>query len=341
MPVQPNVPAPPLAISDYRHSVAKRLVNARSRIQPDYRYNDALLDIDILLSEYLGRPRSFLLSHGDGLLDGTAIAVLEKQVAKRLAGKPIAYIIGRKEFYGLDFLVNKSTLIPKSDTELLVEHALPFCLNLCRKPTSPAPLRLLDICCGTGCIGITVTKLLLRELGRHEGTANGKPAEPASLVSQPQNRPVIRLTLLDVSSAAISVSRQNAERLLKTEIAARTAAVDFITADFQTALFPDKSYDCIVSNPPYVPTAAVTALLSDGRSEPRLALDGGSDGLALYAPLAELCSRILKPAGSFFIEAGEYNIRQAVSLFRQCGFTGIETYHDLSGQPRMFTAAAD
>lgn len=273
------------------------------------------LDIDIILSYITGLDRARLLTHSSDNLTPEQEKRFLETVVQRRSGLPVAYITGHKEFYGLDFIVTTDVLIPKPDTELLVEHAVATAELLISK----RPLRIADVCTGSGCIGISV----LHEIAAHTSAADHLP---------------LQLVLTDISEAALAVAEQNTHHLLTADL---TTRVSFFQEDLLGA--PDSKstalrayYDLILSNPPYVPSAEVDKLLQDGRNEPRLALDGQStDGLSIIRKLIPQAYACLSPGGFFLLETGEYNAAEAAQLMKQAGFCGIITYRDLAGQPRM------
>jgi release factor glutamine methyltransferase len=265
-----------------------------------------LLDCECLLAAILGVPRSGLLAHDDVELRPDQFAAFTAASDKRRQGLPVAYITGVKEFFGLEFCVTPDVLIPKPDTELLVEQALSF-INT---PTdAPRPLEAADICCGSGCVAIAV------------------------LANTDCN---IRFTATDISEAALAVARENADRLLPPR---KRAALAFVHADLFTPLAEAAAcpplFDLILANPPYVPTQTAFSLLRDGRSEPLLALDGGEDGLRVIRRLIAEAMARLDEGGYFLLECGEYHIAQAKKCLQEHGFGGIAEFTDLGGNPRL------
>jgi release factor glutamine methyltransferase len=260
-----------------------------------------------LLSSILHVSRSTLLARDDAELTPEQLEAFYNAAEKRRRGLPVAYITGKKEFFGLEFCVTPDVLIPKPDTEVLVEQALSLIKTL---PDSPAgrPFEIADVCCGSGCIAIAVL-------------AN-------------TDFP-IRFTATDISEAALAVARKNADRLLPPE---KRAAITFIRADLLTGILPD--FDMILANPPYVPTRIAQELLRDGRSEPLLALDGGEDGLNCIRRLIEQTAERLVRGGYFLLECGEYNIAQAQKCLLEHGFTDITGYTDLGDRPRLLRGYA-
>ncbi len=279
--------------------LASQFLN-KNKHSNEYNENSASLDADILLSHILKKNRAWILSHYDEDFSAHNEDFL-KLVKKRASGLPIAYITGIKEFYGRDFFVSPAVLIPKPDTEVLVEEAL-YALKD-KMLASNEEISVLDICTGSGCIGLA----LLAEL------------------------PKIKLVLGDISEKALEICKKNAENLLSKESLDRLSIrkIDLVNDDF------GGSYDIITANPPYVPSKLTDALLEDGRSEPRLALDGGEDGLILIPALAHKIKQSLKPDGRAFVEVGEYHAQKACDIFKNTGFSSVQIKKDLSGKARM------
>lgn len=312
-----------MTLSDYRKKMAKELFTALSEKLSSYSYNDAVLDADVLLGFELKKNRAWILSKGETNLNEKEISRLEKLTAERKTGKPIAYLICKKEFFALPFYVDERVLIPKSDTEALVEAAFKFCNSTLKSFSRFETFTILDLCCGSGCIGISIIKNLFERYLKN---------------TKLQNLPKVHLTLVDISADALTVSRINTEQLLKHEIQTGVLKLSFLETDLRKFKSNVSTYNCIVANPPYVPLVMVKELLKDGRSEPTLALNGGTDGLALFPSLADLISKKLKPDGAFFVEAGEYNIEKAVAIFEKAGFNNIIIHKDLNGDKRFFSS---
>ncbi|WP_315328056.1 peptide chain release factor N(5)-glutamine methyltransferase [Treponema socranskii] len=326
-----------MTIKNARDEAIKKLTNSPT----------APLDADLLLSHTIKRSKSFLLAHRNDNLTDAQYGAFMSAIALRQTGLALAYITGHKEFYKLDFIVTQDVLVPKPDTETLVEKAVDSIKELVRnKTTSTAKavrtaeaskrnaettkqnegrqtdgtLRIADICTGSGCVGIAAVREL-NECGIF-----------------------CELTLTDISSRALEIAKQNASRLLTKAQFERTA---FVSGDLLNALSPGTRFDAILANPPYVPSDEVTELLKDGRGEPALALDGdadsalgtreSSDGLAITRRLAAQAYEHLAQGGMLFLESGEYNAKGAALLMKKAGFIRVETHCDLSGRPRVTT----
>lgn len=210
---------------------------------------------------------------------------------RRCQREPLQYILGVQEFMGIGFEVDKDVLIPRADTETLVEEALKF----------HGGMNVLDICSGSGCIALSVAHF-------------NKNAY---------------VTGLDISDKALSLSAKNAERLKLTE------RVRFKKCNILTQV-PDGVYDLILSNPPYIETDEIDKLQKEVRAfEPRLALDGGADGLMFYRRICSVAPKLLQRNGRLLFEVG-FNQADAVEeLMTDCGLKNIRRIKDLCGVERV------
>ena len=144
------------------------------------------------------------------------------------------------------------------------------------------------------------------------------------------------MILADISEEALKVCKKNMDSLLPQSLYKRVLAVRAdLRFSFPCVPEPKRSYDLITANPPYVPSKLTESLLEDGRSEPRLALDGGIEGLDLIPPLAQNSYLSLNPGGKLFVEVGEYNAAQAAEIFRSAGFSQVQIHKDLAGSDRV------
>ena len=316
-------------VKDARLFAAHSFLSSHLLTRNGYGRNEALFDADILIAHLLKKERSWLLSHSD--FDFLPYKnEFEVFVKKRSSGLPIAYLTGTKDFFGRTFYVNENVLIPKPDTETLVEHALNFAKEKLKKNE---PLFVLDICTGSGCIGLSLAAELYESLSQTSDAFN-KPQRAQS--SQSYFDKSFFLVLADISEEALTVCKKNMDSLLPQSLYKRVLAV---RADLRFS-FPrvpesKRSYDLITANPPYVPSKLTESLLEDGRSEPRLALDGGIEGLDLIPPLAENSYLSLNSGGKLFVEVGEYNAAQAAEIFRSVGFSQVQIHKDLAGNDRV------
>ena len=271
-------------------TIGEALAAAQSQID---RY-----DAQYLLACLTGSSRAFLLAHGERHLSDQQAAQFAKHVAARATGVPVAQILGRREFYGRDFAVNEHVLIPRPETEILVEQALARVSgNKCLK--THAPPCVLDLGCGSGAIAVTLALEL----------------------------PDAKVTALDQSLDALRIAEQNAHTL--------GASVTFIKSDWYRAL-TDHKFDLIVANPPYI--AANDPHLSQGdlRFEPHMALtDDSVDGLASIRCIITGAKALLHDGGWLMFEHGFDQAERCRALLAQHGFAAIASVPDLAGIPRV------
>ncbi len=276
-----------------------------------------LLDTDLLLQHILGKPRAWLFTHDTADISEYYDAFVHA-VGQRCTGLPVAYITGKKEFYGLPFSVTPDVLIPKPDTELLVERSISLIEKKLTEKTDGEPLTVLDPCTGSGCVVIAIVHRVLSAF--------------------PSAKSLLRCIASDISPVALAVAEKNAAELLPDSL----NCISFVHGDMcnLSALqkqLPKNSrrFDIIAANPPYVPSAAAQHLLEDGRNEPLIALDGGADGLDFITHLANNAALLLKDGGVLLSEADTDNARRAAAVFKACGLCQVRLYQDLAGQDRM------
>jgi release factor glutamine methyltransferase len=258
-------------------------------------------DARLLIGHALGLDRTALMTHGDRALHADDIAAIDALAARRLQHEPVSRILGRKEFWSLSLDVSGAVLVPRPETETVVEAALDFVV---RGGLAKERLRILDIGTGSGALLLA----LLTELTNATGIAT------------------------DISPAAIAVARVNAERL---GLAKRCGFVVCNIADGVTGPF-----DLIVSNPPYIAHAEIATLEPDVRDyDPALALDGGKDGLDAYRAIAAQAPPLLAPGGRLIVELGAGQERAVSALFTKSGMTVNAARLDLAGIPRAMSAS--
>ena len=295
-----------MTIAEFRKEQTKQLINSTT----------PSLDVDCLLCHVLEKNRSWVLAHQDENLDELNLKKLNSFIDQRKTGLPIAYIIEKKEFFGLEFFVNKNVLIPKPDTELLIEKAI----EIIEQDFQNRISKIADVCTGSGCVFISIAK-------QFENTKN------------------IKYFSTDVCHKALEVAKINSQKILGQTFTEEN--VQFNLADLLDNV--TEKFDMIVSNPPYVPRSIVNDLLLDGRREPPLALDGDAcyisttdsnygDGMSLIRPLIKQSYEQLNDGGFFLIETGEYNAHLTREYLQEIGFSDIITFDDLSGQPRVTRA---
>ncbi len=256
----------------------------------------ARLDAELLLGEALGFDRIKLIVEAERPLAEGELGRYRALIKRRRNGEPIAYILGRREFFALPFRVDRRVLIPRPDTEVLVETAL--------NGTHARHLygRMLDLCTGSGCVAIAFAK----------------------------DRPTWRVTAVDLSPEAAALARENARR------AGVVHNVGVLEGDLFAPLPDGAKFELIAANPPYIPSGDIAGLDVDVREfEPRLALDGGEDGLTIIGRLLEQAPRYLVPGGLIALEVGFDQAPAVAALFEQAGFADVARAKDLAGIERV------
>jgi release factor glutamine methyltransferase len=262
------------------------------------------LDASLILAETLSIERARLLACGNDEVDGRAAAEYRSKIARRAQGLPVAYILGYKEFYGRRFAVDSRVLVPRPDTETLVETALRLGDDMIRRKKEPS-LQVYDVCTGSGCVAISIAA----------------------------ERPQWKVTASDISPDAVELARMNAETVLDPK---RTGGLlEFVVDDLLVSA--GGGWDLVVANPPYVESSETDRLLSRGWSEPRLALDGGPDGLDLIRRLIAQAAERLAPGGALALESDASQADAVSDLFRASRFSDVRIERDLAGRPRVTT----
>jgi release factor glutamine methyltransferase len=260
----------------------------------------ARLDAEIMLAHVLKWQRVELYTHFDELVDETARSGFRDLVSRRAKGAPVAYLVGHKEFFSLSFEVSSAVLIPRPESEFVVTEYLALTRHV------ECPL-CVDVGTGSGCLAIA---------SAHRQTG-------------------ARFVAIDKSEQALSIARRNAAQL---GVADR---IDFRLGDHLEPVAADGPFDAIVSNPPYIPTADIDRLEPGVRNfEPRMALDGGADGLIMVARLIEESVGLLKPRGFLILEIGsdqEAPVRALIE--RQSQLCLAPTVYDHANHPRVIIAS--
>ncbi len=286
-----------------------------------------LLDTLLILGKVRNCTQEELLLQTDSLSEAEE-AEFRHSITLRLSGLPVAYILGKKEFYGREFVVTQDVLIPRSDTEVLIEVALKLANRwppepqagevvaqrssqeeLASQNTARAnestqhtayQVAILDLCTGSGCIGITIKAEL----------------------------PQASVTCADLSAGALEVCKRNSHRLLGSETAVHTV---------QSNLFEQVTgrFDIILTNPPYLTNAESDAIIHKGWQEPDMAFRAGADGLDLIRTIIAKSPKILQKNGYLCIEAADNQAKIIASLLTQAGFIDILHHTDLSGARRV------
>jgi release factor glutamine methyltransferase len=257
------------------------------------------LDASLLLSAVLKTGRTALAAMGSDPLSQEAFAAFRALIERRLNGECAAYILGKKEFRGLEFLVNPSVLVPRPDTETLVEAALEAITGSVELGAGNK-YRVLDLCTGSGAIAIALKNEM----------------------------PELEVWAADISAEALETAKANAARLLP------SGSIQFYSGDLYNAL-PRSQFNLIVSNPPYVSSDEIKTLSAEVQKEPRLALDGGISGLEIIKRIIDGSPVYLKRGGILLLEAGPRQMKDITILLEKKGFKDIKLYRDLLGLQRV------
>ncbi len=255
------------------------------------------LDALVLLWHAAGISKEYFYAEAESQLDQNAFDRYRADVHRRCAAEPVAYIVQRREFYGLEFHVDRRVLIPRPESELLVERGLQHVDGL-----SPLihPVRVLDMCTGSGCVGIALA----------------------------YHRPGIEVTLADRSPEALCVASTNSRSLLGRQL--ETVETDLFDA------LPQRRFHLIVANPPYLAHTWFQEAAEQVKQEPQLALlGGGLDGLDLIRCLVQQAPSHLEPDGALMIECDGRQQENVALLLEKLGFTDVVAFDDLAGIGRI------
>lgn len=254
---------------------------------------DAQVDAWYLFEHVTGMSRSSYFLHMEDAMEEAQEEELAKLIKQRAERIPLQYITGSQEFMGYSFLVSPATLIPRQDTEVLVEEV----------SRSAEGKSVLDLCTGTGCILLSLAKMCC--LTRAVGT--------------------------DISLEAVATAKNNASRL--------DVAAEFYCGDLFQAVPEGQTFDIIVSNPPYIPSAVIDTLMPEVREhEPMSALDGDIDGLKFYREIIKNANKYLTEQGQIYFEIGCEQGADVSALLAENGFQNIRVIKDLAGLDRVVSA---
>jgi len=268
-------------------TIRQVLAEGRKRLR-EAQIPDWELDAWYLLEHVTGYTRNDYLLHQEEEAADDRKQQYEELIQKRSSHIPLQHLTGSQEFMGISFLVNEHVLIPRQDTEILVEESMKYIQE---------GMHILYMCTGSGCILLSILKL----------------------------KPKVAGWGADLSECALAVAEKNRDRL--------NVQAEFLKSD----LFSEVTgrYDCILSNPPYIPSGTVDTLMEEVRvHEPRQALDGGKDGLYYYRKIIEQSPEHLKPGGMLFFEIG-YDQSEAVREQMKDFYTSITVVKDLAGLDRV------
>ncbi len=223
-------------------------------------------------------------------------AQVRRLVERRMAGEPVAYLIGEWEFYGLPLDISQNVLIPRADTEVLAEQAIAYIQTL-------GECRVLDLCAGSGCVGLAIAS----------------------------QAPQARVVLGEIDDSALKICRQNIRR---NSLSARVMPIQMDAREKPARSLGE--FQCIVSNPPYIPTGDTAGLEASVRDyEPHMALDGGADGMDFYRSIAEQWKEALTPGGRIYFEVGIGQADAVLRLMRSQGFGDLQIIKDHHKIPRV------
>jgi release factor glutamine methyltransferase len=293
------------------------------------------LDAEILVAHALGISRVQLYVQFDRPLEVTELGAMRALVKRRQDGESVAYIIGKKEFFGIELDVDTRVLVPRPDTETLVDEALARIGALAQ--TSRAadgasrPVRVADVGTGSGAVAIAIAKALEKTAGKAQGKtaaktddhtddqAADKEAEPA--------HPALEIVASDLSADALAVARDNAAR--------HGVSVTLVEGDLDQPLRALAPFDVIAANLPYIPSDDIAGLAPEVRAEPRQALDGGADGLVLVRRLVAAAPAVLGARGALILEIGAGQAAATAALLAAAGFVDVRVRRDLGEIDRV------
>lgn len=271
-------------------TVAALLRESATRLKPTSQ--SARLDAELLLAHALGWQRVRLYGDPGTVVQPETIERFEELLREREAGRPVAHLVGTREFWSMRLTVTPDTLVPRAETELLVECAL-------KRLPAGEPRRVLELGTGTGAVALALAR----------------------------ERPRAAVTAVEFSEAALAVAKYNA-------LVQGLARIEFLFGDWFGPV-AGRRFDAVVSNPPYVADQEWLVRQFDLRHEPDLALRGGRDGLAAIRRIVEAAPAHLAADGWLVLEHGFRQGPAVARLFQAAGFTGVTTYRDMPGQPRV------
>lgn len=258
------------------------------------------LDVSLFFEDICSLTRTELILHSSTPLTDEQEKKIDECVSSRLRGVPVAYILGHKGFYKSDFHTPLNVLIPQPDTEILVENTVSVSSLFSHEEN----LSILDLCAGTGCVGISVALEISERLP-------------------------VDLYLSDISQDAFNAFTKNATTLLPSSV--RT---HFVLSDLFDGV-KGKRFQIIASNPPYIRSSVIETLSAEVKAEPYLALDGGEDGLFLIKKIISEAPAFLVPGGFLLLEIGYDQGPEVKRLFEEGPFTDVEIKKDLGGRDRV------
>ncbi len=274
-------------------------IQARKRLK-DAGIEAHSLEARLIVSQAAGKTMEKLMRDLNLYASDEFAQQVDDMVTRRLAGEPVAYITGQWEFYGVPLDITRDVLIPRSDTELLVQAAIALFQGRNGTP------RILDLCAGSGCVGVAMAVRM----------------------------PGARVVMVDNSSQALSVCRRN---IGKNGLEMRVLCVQADVTEKPPMLLG--TFDLVTCNAPYIPTAELETLDPSVKDyEPIQALDGGEDGLDVIRPVIRLWKSVLRDNGVLMLEIGEGQAPAVAALLKDAGFAAIRTLQDTAGTERVVVA---
>ncbi len=289
--------------------IAKELLQVGETVLAKAGCWDSRIDAEIIMMHLLSIDRQQLFLKLPNLLDEKTCEGYFALIDLRASGTPVQYITGEQDFMGITFRVNEHVLIPRQDTETLVEYVLEKGKELLdHHKVGNGGLQILDLCCGSGAIAVSLSKLLINA----------------------------KVSALDISKEALAVAKENAAS------AGAGKSIKFIEGDLFSSLkkgIGKPTYHMIVSNPPYIRSEVIPTLQREvAEHEPMLALDGGEDGLDFYRRIIEEAPQYLKKEGLLYLEIGHDQGAEVSQLAQNGGmFEEIQVIQDLAGKDRIVT----
>ncbi len=267
--------------------------------------DDASLVARELLAHVLGQNKQYLVIHSDDELEEEYRSKFVDCINQIVSGKPLQYITNKQEFMGLNFFVDENVLIPQPDTEVLVEETIKKCISVAELGAEQSPIKILDLCTGSGAIAISLNYVLAQKNINAEIMAS------------------------DISEKALDIAKKNNET--------NNTSVKFAESNLFENI-QKNDFDIIVSNPPYIKRKIIETLPCQVQAEPHIALDGGEDGLDFYKKIIDQACKYIKN-GYVLLEIGYDQKDEVEGLFRANGrYSEIETVKDLSNNDRCVIA---
>lgn len=275
----------------------KQVLEYGIKLLKENEIDEPILKARILLANISKKSKEYLMTHETEEINMELVKVFKEGIDKLCNNIPIQYITKKQEFMGLDFIVNENVLIPRPDTEILVEEVI----ELVKQSNNP---KILDLCTGSGAIGISIAKYI----------------------------DDCKVTLSDISNEALKIATQNCISILGKD---KNNKIQIFQSDLFKNI-SEKEFDIIVSNPPYIKTAVIKTLEKQVQIEPTIALDGGKDGLDIYKKIINQAYKFLKKDGYLCLEIGYDQKDEVMELINKTNkYKDIYSKKDLGGNDRI------